>query len=111
MLRAAFVLVLLTLPMAALGAPTPAPGPMQAGQPHDGGTVHGRIDAVNYQSNTIVVDDGRGRMTVSVMPSTSIQAVDAAYHTITDLRAGQRVEMFTSVTGDLYVAQIIRILP
>jgi hypothetical protein len=99
------------LPLAAAASPTPEPPP-PAGEAHDGGTIDGRLTAIDYQRSVIGVDAGaRGRIDVNVMPSTSIQAKDAAYHSFTDLKAGQRVQILSSIAGGKYVAQIIRILP
>jgi hypothetical protein len=117
MLRPLFALALLLGPAAVVpavvaAAPTPAPGPAAAQPAHDGGMIDGRISAVDFQKSTIVVEGGsRGRLTVTVMPSTSIQAKDGAYHTITDLKSGEHVQIFSSVSGVIYSAQIIRILP
>jgi len=46
---------------------------------------------------------------VSVMPSTSIQGKDSAYHAFTDLKPGQHVQILSSIADGKYVAQIIRI--
>jgi hypothetical protein len=43
------------------------------------------------------------------MPSTSIQGRDTAYHAVTDLRPGERVQILASIADGKYVAQIIRI--
>ena len=111
MLRSVLVLALLLFPIAASAAPSAAPAPGDDRAARDGGVIDGRITAVDYQKNTIVVDGrGRGRVTVTVMPSTSIQGKDAAYHTITDLKAGERVQIFSSLVGDSTIAQIIKIL-
>jgi hypothetical protein len=74
--------------------------------------IDGRLTGVDYQKSTLAVDGGsRGRLAVTVMPSTSIQGKDAGYHSILDLKPGEHVQIFSSVVGDTYVAQIIRILP
>jgi len=101
----AYALALASLaPLGVSAAPTPPA--------HNGGMLTARIASVDYQRGSLAVDAGaRGRLTVAVMPSTSIQSTDGAYHTIIDLKPGQRVEIFSSVAGDAYVAQIIRILP
>jgi hypothetical protein len=99
------------LPAAAMAAPSPSPTP-SAGpdQVRNGGTIDGRLTMVDYQGGTLGVDAGsRGRINVSVMPSTSIQGRDTAYHTITDLKPGERVQIFSSIADGRYVAQIIRI--
>ncbi len=85
----------------------PSPGPDQV---HNGGTITGKVVAIDYQNDTLGVAAGaRGRIVVSVMPSTSIQGKDAAYHTFTDLRTGETVQILSSVADGKYVAQIIRI--
>jgi hypothetical protein len=111
MVRAVAVLLFLVVPIAAGAAPTPGPGgPDRAAR--DGGMIDGRVTGVDYQKSTLAVDCGsRGRMAVSVMPSTSIQAKETGYHSILDLKRGEHVQIFSSVVGDTYVAQIIRILP
>jgi hypothetical protein len=111
--RSVFIVFLVLVPIAVGAAPSPSPSAASDARPgaRDGGVVEGRITAVDYQKSTIAVDGGsRGRMTVNVMPSTSIQGKDAAYHTITDLKSGVRVQIFTSLNGDVVIAQIIRIL-
>jgi hypothetical protein len=100
------------VPTAAGAAPTAAPGPAAEQPARDGGMIDGRISAVDFQKSTIVVEgSSRGRLTVTVLPSTSIQAKDGAYHTITDLKSGEHVQIFSSISGVVYSAQIIRILP
>jgi hypothetical protein len=106
--RAILALGLVLLPLAAAAAPTPEP----AGAARNGGTIEGRLTAVDYQRGVLGVDAGaRGRIAVDVMPSTAIQGTDSAYHALSDLKAGQRVQILSSVAGGTYVAQIIRILP
>jgi hypothetical protein len=99
------------LPLAAAGAPTPAPSPnVPAEQVHNGGTIVGKVTTIDYQRNVLGVDaEGRGHIEVSVMPSTSIQGKDAAYHAFTDLKTGQHVQILSSIADGKYVAQIIRI--
>jgi len=107
-------LLILALGLIMLPAPLLAAPPAEPSSPadRDGGSIHGRVLAVDYQRNTFGVDAGqRGRIEVTVMPSTSIQSTrDAGYHTFTDLRPGQRVQIFSSIADGKYVAQIIRIL-
>ena len=112
MLRPVLVFALLLMPIAASAAATPAPSQSVSPGARDGGVIDGRVTGVDYQKNTIVVDAGsRGRLTVNVMPSTSIQGKDSAYHSVTDLKTGLHVQIFSSLSGSVYVAQIIRILP
>jgi hypothetical protein len=95
------------VPAVALAAPSPA---ASAPATHDGGTINGRVTSIDYQRSILGVDAvGRGHIDVNVMPSTSIQAKDAAYHAFTDLKTGERVQIFSSITNGTYVAQIIRI--
>jgi hypothetical protein len=97
------------LPLAAAAAPSPAPADT-ADHVRDGGVIYGRVTAIDYQRSVLGVDAGpRGHLDVAVMPSTSIQGKDAAYHTFTDLKTGQRVQIMSSVADGKYVAQIIRI--
>jgi hypothetical protein len=103
MLRTVCVLVLLLCPLAAIAAPTP--------QAHDGGVIAGRVLSVDMVRSTLTIDAGsRGRLTVVMPPSVSVQGKDPGYHTVTDLRAGQRVAVRASIVGDEIVAQIITIL-
>ena len=107
--RLLLALGLVLLPLAALAAPTPDPS-APAGQVHDGGTIDGKITAIDYQRSELGVDAGaRGRIDVSVMPSTSIQGKDSAYHAFTDLKTGQHVRILSSIADGKYVAQIINI--
>jgi hypothetical protein len=109
-----FARILLTLGLA-LAAPAvagaqPSPGP--PAEARNGGTIDGRVTAVDYQRSVLGIDAGtRGRFDVNVMPSTTIEGSDSAYHTLSDLKAGQRVQILSSVAGGKYVAQIIRLLP
>jgi hypothetical protein len=97
------------LPLAATAAPT-APPSAASDQVHDGGTIAGTITAIDYQRNMLGVDaGGRRHIDVSVMPSTSIQGKDSAYHAFTDLKTGQHVQILSSIADGKYVAQIIRI--
>lgn len=102
-----FALALVALPWAATAAPSPSPSPTE--QVHNGGTITGKIVAIDYQANTLGVAAGVHRIEVSVMPSTSIQGHDSTYHTFTDLRTGETVQILSSIAGGKYVAQIIRI--
>jgi hypothetical protein len=112
LLRTVCVVFVLLLPVMAGAAPTPGPAHAAEAGARDGGVIAGRIVAVDYQRSTLGVDGGgRARLLVTLLPSTSIQGRDAGYHTITDLKVGDRVQIFSSIVGDQVVAQIIRILP
>jgi hypothetical protein len=107
--RFILALGLVMLPVMAFADPTAAPG-NGADQVHNGGTITGRVTTIDYQRSMLGVDaEGRGHLVVSVMPSTSIQGKDSAYHAFTDLKPGQRVQILCSIAGGSYVAQIIRI--
>jgi hypothetical protein len=107
--RLALILGFVMLPLAASADPTPAPS-APSDQVRNGGMIDGRVTNIDYQRNMLGVDAaGRGHINVSVMPSTSIQARDSAYHTITDLKPGQHVQILSSIADGKYVAQIIRI--
>ena len=55
--------------------------------------ITGKVTTIDYQRNVFGVDAGsRGRFDVWVMPTTSIQGKDSAYHTFTDLNRGMRVQ-------------------
>jgi hypothetical protein len=95
------------LPLAVFAAPSPSPSPNQV---RNGGTIEGRVATIDYQRSMLGVDAGsRGRIDVTVMPSTSIQGKDSAYHAFTDLKTGQKVQIMSSIADGKYVAQIIRI--
>ena len=107
--RLGLAIGLVMLPLASLAAPTPLPS-APSDQVRNGGTIEGRVAAIDYQRSILGVDAGRrGRIDVSVMPSTSIQGKDSAYHAFTDLKTGQRVQILSSIADGKYVAQIIRI--
>ena len=102
--RFILALGLVMLPVMAFADPTAAPG-NGADQ-----VINGRVTTVDYQGGMLGVDAGSlGRIRVSIMPSTSIQGRDTAYHTITDLKPGERVQILSSIADGRYVAQIIRI--
>jgi hypothetical protein len=110
--RLGLALGLVVIPAAALAAPTPPAQPSGTApdQVRNGGTIDGRLTTVDYQRGVLGIDAGsRGRISVSVMPSTSIQGRDTAYHAVTDLRPGERVQILASIADGKYVAQIIRI--
>lgn len=110
MLPAAALLVL--VPAYAPASPSPAPSVSpDATRPRDGGLIEGRITTIDFQRSSLSVDSpARGKLDVSVMPSTSIEMKAAGYHAITDLRSGERVEIVSSVINGKFVAQIIRVL-
>jgi len=84
-------------------SPAPAATASAADHPRDGGIIAGRITSVDYQRNIIAVN----RTPISVMPSTQIQGSDPGYRSITDLKPGMSVEVYTSQVAGKYIAQII----
>jgi len=107
--RLALALGLVILPPAVAAAPSPDPNPASE-QVRNGGTIDGKVAAIDYARSILWVNAGaRGRIDITVMPSTSIQAKDSAYHAFTDLKPGQRVQILSSIADGKYVAQIIRI--
>lgn len=106
----------LALVLAWTCAPAPAQTPppnvyrsLEAGKPvHAVGEIRGRIVSVDYPAGTIVVDDGKRRRVVAVLPSTSIEK-RGQYATLSDLRAGQHVEISAYEVSGHLVAQTIRL--
>ncbi len=99
---------LLGAPAAVVAAPkdTPAPGVSPApvaDHPRDGGIIAGKITSVDFVRNLIAVN----KTEITVMPSTQIQGSDPGYHSITDLRLGMSVAVYTSQIAGKYIAQII----
>jgi hypothetical protein len=106
--RLVVALGLVVLPLAgAAASPEPATAPDQV---HNGGTIEGKVAAIDYGRSVLWINAGaRGRINITVMPSTSIQGKDSGYHAFTDLKPGQRVQILSSIADGKYVAQIIRI--
>jgi hypothetical protein len=105
------VLVMLLAPHAVRAADhgTPLPTSTPAG-PRDGGVIGGRVASIDFERNVVAVDvPGHGRVNVWVMPSTSIQGRDAGFYTVTDIRRGGTVEIYTSQVDGKYTAQIIKL--
>jgi hypothetical protein len=111
MLRTLLALVIAAAPIAAAAAPSPGPSGAPAEvRSRDGGVIAGRITGIDFQRSTVhVASPARGLVEVDVMPSTSIQTKAPGYHAIADLRVGDRVDIYSSVSDGKYVAQIIRI--
>ena len=109
MLRLLLAAALALVPVAVVAAPSPSPLPASpAAEPKDGGVINGQVTAVDYQRSVIGIDTvNRGHLDVYVMPTTSIQGRDNAYHTLIDVKTGARVQVFSSIADGKYVAQII----
>jgi hypothetical protein len=57
----------------------------------------------------ILLESPRGQYDIMVLPSTTIAERGGEFHTIADIRRGQRVQVFLSKRGGVYFAQIIRL--
>ena len=106
MRRLVLALGMSVLPIVAWAAPSPPPAAPDA---RDGGMIEGRVNYIDVQRGMLGVDSPKGKVDVTVMPSTSIESRDAGYHVFSDIKAGQRVSIMSSFMGGKYVAQIIRI--
>ena len=108
MVRWLLALAFVLPPVAAFAA---SPAPVTSEKPRDGGVIEGKITTVDYQRDMLAVDvTGRGRVEVTLMPSTSVQSRDGSYHAVSDLKPGLRVKVFSSLVSGRYVAQIVSIL-
>ncbi len=118
MLRRTMILAT-TLALAAFGpvavfaaaqSPSPAASASAEAAHHDAGRASGTIVGVDYQNAVITLNAaGRGKIDISVLPSTQIQGKDSGYHAISDLKPGTRVDVDMSESGGHYTAQIIKI--
>jgi hypothetical protein len=110
---AALVLMVL-LPAAARSAtpstlPVPASGSVSVEHARDGGVIAGKIVSVDYVRGMMSLRDANRTIDVFVLPSTNIQSKQNGYSTISDLKKGASVEIFTSVVGTRTNAQIIKL--
>ncbi len=111
MLRSLLVMLVLALGSAAQAASAQPVGTPLPAEPRNGGMIDGKVASVDYQRSVLALDAaGHGRIEVEVMPSTSVQGNGAGYRAIIDIKRGQRVQIFASIAGGKYVAQIIRIV-
>lgn len=108
------LLVLASFPVLVLAGPKATPSASAtpaAAETREGGTIVGRVTAVDYQRGTLSVDTGaQGKVDVSVMPSTSVQSDEPGYHTLTDVAKGSKVQIFVSKSAGKAIAQIIRLI-
>lgn len=91
-------------------SPAPAPSAVQTGDAQNGGLVEGRVTNVDYARGVVDVDTSHGAVSVSVMPSTSVQSSEPGYHALSDVARGSRVQIFTSKTAGRLIAQIIKLV-
>jgi hypothetical protein len=76
---------------------------------HDAGRVEGRVLFIDRAHGEMTVRSASSRYDIMVLPSTMIEQRGGAFHTIADIRRGQRVEVFLSRRGAMLFAQIIRL--
>jgi hypothetical protein len=94
---------------AAVGSESLKPG-ASALQSRNGGVIDGQVVAVDHRAGTLSIQTpNRGRIDVIVLPSTNIQDAKNKFHTIADIDRGDRVEVFVSQRGPLFIAQIIHL--
>ena len=100
--------------VAAVAAPhhsSPSPAGTAVAQSTDTGVVEGRVMTVDYQRGIVNVEDAQHHaVSVSVTPTTSVQADDPGYHALSDVARGSRVQIFTARNAGRLVAQIIRLV-
>jgi len=109
------VLAIGTAPIAVSANSTASPSPKATAvadtTAHDAGVIEGRVTNVDYSRGVISVDSpDRGKLNLSVMPTTSVQAADPGYHAITDVSKGSKVRIFASRIAGKLVAQIIHLV-
>jgi hypothetical protein len=75
----------------------------------DAGSVEGRVLYVDRARGRMIVESPHGRYDITVLPSTAIVESRGEFHTIADIRRGQRVQVFLSKRAGTYFAQIIRL--
>jgi hypothetical protein len=106
---------LTAVPIAASASPPPSPPAKAAPSADPGaqnaGVIEGRVTNVDFAKNVISVDSpSQGKVNLSVMPTTSVQAPDPGYHAITDVSRGAKVRIFASRIAGKLVAQIIHLI-
>lgn len=74
------------------------------------GVVEGEVVSVDYQRGTInLLTPSRGRVDVTVLPSTNIQGRGDSFHTIADISRGSRLRVFLSQRAGQFFAQFIHL--
>jgi hypothetical protein len=101
-------------PWPALRAAVGSEGGLKSGtsalQARNGGVIEGEVVAVDHRAGTLSIQTAnRGRIDVIVLPSTNIQDSKNKFHTIADIDRGERVDVFVSQRGPLFIAQIIHL--
>jgi hypothetical protein len=81
---------------------------LEAGKPaKNAGRLRCRIVSIDYAADQLVVQSNHGNEIIAVLPSTTLYH-GRQYETLSDLRAGQEVEIELSEIDGRLVAQTIR---
>jgi hypothetical protein len=89
--------------------PPGSPYAGEQGTAKDRGVIKGDIASVDYGRGQLVVNSSRGKVSVTVLPTTGIFRGSNDYAALSDLTVGTRVEISVSEIGGRLIAQIIRI--
>ena len=89
-------------------AATASPAASPAARAKNAGTIEGDVIAVDYGSGTMTVQAGSRRLTIVVVPGTTIQGHDN-FHTIADIQKGSHVTVTLSRRGGTFTAQIVQL--
>jgi len=74
------------------------------------GTIEGQVLSIDYGASTMSVDSGGKTIDVRILPSTNIEGGGDDFHSIADIKKGQRLRVLLSKRGSTYSAQIITLL-
>lgn len=75
----------------------------------DAGSAEGRVLFVDRVHGRMLLESPRGQIDIMVLPSTTIVERGGEFHSIADIRRGQRVQVFLSRRAGAYFAQVIRL--
>jgi hypothetical protein len=75
----------------------------------DAGSAEGRVLFVDRVRGRMLLESPRGQIDIMVLPSTTIVEHGGEFHSIADIRRGQRVQVFISRRAGVNFAQIIRL--
>jgi hypothetical protein len=112
---AAFILLVAALPAADAASPAPGhapPASCAGGAAPAAATLEGRLTSVDFQAADalVCVKTAGATSAVLVTPGTLIQAGESSggsYRAISDLKPGERVKIFTALTGGKVIASIV----
>jgi len=74
------------------------------------GTIEGQVVAIDYGGSTMSVESGGKTIDVTILPSTNIEGGGNDFHSIADIKKGQKLRVLLSKRGSMYSAQIITLL-